>query len=134
MTDKERMEARGKIIMDMPLNFNEALVYIMKDHGSGKTTIENLAAALGVSERTIIRLRQEERTNYSTDLIIGLCVAMHLPPWLSRPFIQRANITVSSYGKSGYYGTILDCYYMDTIATVQVFLEKNAYHKLVMEE
>ena len=134
MTDKERMEARGKIIMDMPLNFNEALVYIMKDHGSGKTTIENLAAVLGVSERTIIRLRQEERTNYSTDLIIGLCVAMHLPPWLSRPFIQRANITVSSYGKSGYYGTILDCYYMDTIATVQEFLEKNGYHKLVLEE
>ena len=65
MTEKERMEARGKIISGMPLSFHEALVYIMKDHGSGKTTVEKLAEAMGVSERTIIRLRQEERQVYS---------------------------------------------------------------------
>ena len=53
-------------------------------------TIEELEEQAFLSRRTISRLRTEERRDYSLDQVIAICVALHLPPWLSREMIQRA--------------------------------------------
>ena len=135
MTSQERKKARDRLMKGLlPLSFSEALVYLMRDHGNGKVTVEKLAESAMLSRITVSRLRNEERASYPLDIVIALCIGLHLPPWLSAILLEKAHLTVPRYGKCGYYGEILDCLFMDTIRDVQDFLEKNEYPKLKLND
>ncbi len=62
--------------------------------------------------------------------MIAICIGLNLPPWLSDILLDKAGLVVKRYGAYGYYGTILDCFYMDTIKDVQQFLNENGYPPL----
>ena len=126
MTLKEAERAKNQLMEEMPLSFHGALAYIMK----GRTTVDELVKRIPISRRTLLRLRTEERKSYKLDQIIAICIGLHLPPWLSEILLDKAGLSVKRYGAYGYYGTILDCFYMDTIQDVQKYLSENGYEPL----
>ena len=126
MTVKEAERAKNKLMEEMPMSFHGALAYIMK----GRMTVEELEKRIPLSRRQILRLRTEDRKNYELDQVIALCIGLNLPPWLSDILLEKAGLTVKRYGAYGYYGTILDCFYMDTMKDVQQFLSDNGFEPL----
>ena len=112
----------------MPLSFHGALAYIMK----GRMTVDELVKRIPISRNTLLRIRTEDRKNYNLDQIIAICIGLNLPPWLSEVLLDKAGLSVKRFGAYGYYGTILDCFYMDTIQEVQEFLQKNGYDQLAL--
>ena len=126
MSLKEAERAKNKLMEDMPMSFHSALAYIMK----GRTTVDELVKRIPISRSTLLRLRTEERKKYNLDQIVAICIGLHLPPWLSEILLEKAGLSVKRYGAYGYYGTILDCFYMDTIQEVQKFLTDNGYDPL----
>ncbi len=133
-TARERTEAKNRLMAGMPLSFHETLEYLMRDHGCGKITVEKLSEDSQISQRTIIRLRNEERVSYKLDLVVALCIGLHIPPWLSEVLLDKARLSVKRYGEFGYYGEILDCNFMDTVGEVQVFLTENGYKPLNLKD
>lgn len=123
---KDAQKMKDRLMEDMPLSFHGALSYIMK----GRVTVDDLKDRIPLSRNTILRLRTEERPSYELDQVIALCIGLNLPPWLSEILLDKAGLTVKRYGPKGYYGVILDCFYMDTINEVQKFLEDNGYPEL----
>ena len=123
---KDAEKRKTALMEDMPMTFHGALSYIMK----GRVTVDELTKRIPLSRSTILRLRTEERKSYDLDQVIALCVGLHLPPWLSGILLEKAGLTVKRYGPYGYYGTILDCFYMDTIEEVQQFLKDNDFDEL----
>ena len=85
-------------------------------------------------EETIRRYRSTEQTSYNPDIVVAVCIALHLPPWLSRLMLDKAGFTVKSYGPRGYYGEILDCCFMDSIPEVQDYLRSAGYPLLRLQE
>ena len=117
---------KNQLMEDMPMSFHGALSYIMK----GRVTVDELVKRIPISRSTLLRLRTEERKKYNLDQIVAICIGLNLPPWLSEILLDKAGLTVKRYGAYGYYGTILDCFYMDTIQEVQKFLGDNGYEPL----
>ena len=76
----EKAEEERKVLANMPACFPEALRYVMTRFGF---TQEALAFESQVSESTIGRYRTGKVKHYSEKNVVALCVAMHLPPWLS---------------------------------------------------
>lgn len=128
LTAKERLKRQKELMDQMPVSFPDALAYIMK----GRIKEEDLAEKSYLSVSTIARLRSEERLNYNLDQIIAICIAMHLPPWLSEALLDRAHLDIKRYGLFGYYREILDCYFMYDIDTVQAFLIENGLKPLAL--
>ena len=106
----------------------------MENRDGGKITIEELAAAAQVSRKTIERYRKEDQRAYQEDKVVAICIALHLPPWLSRTLLDKARITVRNHGPRGHYGEILDCCFMDSVGDVQRYLEENGYPKLDLQD
>ena len=126
LTIKEAERMKNQLMEDMPVSFHGALSYIMK----GRVTVDELVKRIPISRSTLLRLRTEERKKYNLDQVIAICIGLNLPPWLSEILLDKAGLTVKRYGAYGYYGTILDCFYMDTIQEVQKFLSDNGYEPL----
>ena len=80
-----------------------------------------------------MRLRSEERKSYDLDQVVAICIGLHLPPWLSEVLLDRAGLKVKRYGEFGYFGIILDCFYMDDIDAVQNFLSANGLPSLNLD-
>lgn len=80
LSEKERAEEVNRVLVNMPACFPEALRYVMTRFGF---TQEALAFESKVSESTIGRYRNGKVESFSEKNVVALCVAMHLPPWLS---------------------------------------------------
>lgn len=80
LSEKERAEEVNRVLVNMPACFPEALRYVMTRFGF---TQEALAFESKVSESTIGRYRTGKVKHYSEKNVVALCVAMHLPLWLS---------------------------------------------------
>ena len=117
---RARMDDMARLLRELPPSFPEALTCLMR---RAHVTIEQLEERAFISARTISRLRTEERSEYALDQVIALCVALHLPPWLSRELLRRAGFSLRQSGQHLAYQCILDCMFMDEVADVQRFLE-----------
>ena len=131
---RERLDRRNRLMQSMPTSFPDALVYLMEKRAEGPVTVEKLAAAAQVSSKTIQRYRNDLSASYNPDVVVAICIALHLPPWLSRLMLDKAGIVVRSYGPRGYYGEILDCCFMDTVPEVQQYLRSAGYPALRLQE
>lgn len=119
LSAKERLEHMTRVLNALPSSFPEAMDFLMR---ASKVTTEQLVERCGLSESTITRLRTKESDNYKMDQVIVLCVALHLPPWLSGEMLNKAGLTLRSTKQHRAYRLILDCLFMDTIDEVQSFL------------
>lgn len=134
LTARERLVRRNRLMASMPGTFSDALVYLMENRDEGPVTLEELAALAHVSRRTVSRYRNGEYAAYDPDVVVAMCIGLHLPPWLSRLMLDLAGFSVKSYGPRGYYGEILDCCFMDTIPEVQEYLRAAGYPELKLQE
>ena len=80
LSENEKAEEERKVLANMPACFPAALRYVMKRFGF---TQEALAFESKVSESTIGRYRNGKVESFSEKNVVALCVAMHLPPWLT---------------------------------------------------
>lgn len=126
MTIQEGERVKTDLMMGMPGTFHGALAYIMK----GRVTVDELVSRVPISRSTLLRLRTVERKEYNIDQVVAICVGLHLPPWLSEVLLEKAHLSVKSYGPLGHYGTILTCFFEDTIEEVQDFLVNNGLPRL----
>lgn len=127
LSSEDRLAAMTQVLNELPLSFHEALIYLMKQ---AHMTIERLEEGAGISARTISRLRTEERRDYSLDQVIAICIALHLPPWLSREMIAKAGFLFRPIQQHRAYQLVLDCMFMDTLDDVQKFLVESGCNKL----
>lgn len=116
---KERLEHMNRVLNALPDSFPEAMDYLMR---SSKVTTEQLVERTSLSESTITRLRTRESDNYKMDQVVVLCVALHLPPWLSSEMLCKAGLTLRCTRQHRAYRLILDCMFMDSVEMVQNFL------------
>ena len=93
-------------------------------------TIEGMEERAGISARTISRMRTQERRDYSLDQVIAICIALQLPPWLSREMIAKAGYLLRPIKQHQAYQLVLDCMFMDSVEDVQRFLAEAGCEKL----
>jgi len=77
LSPQERIRKMNDVLDNLPRSFPKALCYVMK---LNHITIEDLAWASQISERTISRYRTSEADSYSEDRVVAMCIAMKLPP------------------------------------------------------
>ena len=93
LTDAQRLEKAEKILDNMPGAFPKALSYVMR---LSHITIEQLAENAHISPSTIDRYKRFGReTSYNPEKIVAMCIAMHLPPWLSTELLKAAGISLT---------------------------------------
>jgi len=134
LSPAQRIARREAFMREMPNSFSDALRYVMAHRDGGAITLEELAAAAQISRKTVERYRSREQNAYDPDKVVALCIALHLPPWLSRILLDKARVTVRNWGPTGYLGEILDCCFMDTVPQVQQYLREAGYPPLKLQE
>lgn len=117
----ERAKKEAEVLNDMPNSFPKALCYVMKLSGFTK---EALAYESKVSESTIGRYRTGKVKHYSEKNVVALCVAMHLPPWLSFKLIGKAGFSLAATREQQAYLMVLSCMYMRSIDEVNDYLRE----------
>ena len=120
LSPPERIRKMNEVLDSLPRSFPKALCRVMK---LAHVTIEQLAEASQVSDSTISRYRRTGQVEcYSEDKIVAMCVAMKLPPWLSRELIKAAGFGLSETPSQRTYMMILDCMYTASVDEVQAVL------------
>ena len=119
LSQPERISKMNDVLDNLPRSFPKALCYVMR---LAHVTIEQLAEVSQVSDRTISRYRTGETKSYSADKIVAMCVAMRLPPWLSRELIKAAGVGLSETPRQRTCMMILDCMYTASVDEVQAVL------------
>lgn len=117
----ERAKKEAEVLNDMPNSFPKALCYVMRLSGFTK---EALAYESKVSESTIGRYRTGKVKHYSEKNVVALCVAMHLPPWLSFKLIGKAGFSLAATREQQAYLMILSCMYMRSVDEVNDYLRE----------
>mgnify|MGYP003087736395 FL=1 len=117
----ERAKKEAEVLNDMPNSFPKALSYVMKLSGFTK---EALAYESKVSESTIGRYRTGKVKHYSEKNVVALCVAMHLPPWLSFKLIGKAGFSLDATREQQAYLMVLSCMYMRSVDEVNDYLRE----------
>lgn len=128
LSEIERAKKEAEVLNDMPNSFPKALCYAMKLYGCTK---EALAFESKVSESTIGRYRTGKVKHYSEKNIVALCVAMHLPPWLSFSFIEKAGFALAKTEEQQAFMTVLNCMYMKSVDEVDEYLKARGNEPLV---
>lgn len=103
LSENEKAEEERKVLANMPACFPAALRYVMTRFGF---TQEALAFESKVSESTIGRYRNGKVKSFSEKNVVALCVAMHLPPWLSFALIAKAGFSLAATREQQAYEAI----------------------------
>ena len=120
LSPSERIRKMNEVLDNLPRSFPKALCYVMK---LAHMTIERLAEVSQVSDSTISRYRRTGQVeSYSEDKIVAMCVAMRLPPWLSRELVKAAGVGLSETSRQRTCMMILNCMYTASIDEVQAVL------------
>ena len=117
----ERAKKEAEVLNDMPNSLPKALCYVMRLSGFTK---EALAYESKVSESTIGRYRTGKVKHYSEKNVVALCVAMHLPPWLSFKLIGKAGFSLAATREQQAYLMVLSCMYMRSVDEVNDYLRE----------
>lgn len=119
LSPQERIRKMNDVLDNLPRSFPRALCYVMD---LVDVTIERLAEASQISDRTISRYRTGKAKSYSEDKIVAMCVAMRLPFWLSRELIKAAGVGLSETPRQRTYAMVLECMYTASVDEVQAVL------------
>ena len=130
LSENEKAEEERKVLANMPACFPAALRYVMTRFGF---TQEALAFESKVSEPTIGRYRNGKVESFSEKNVVALCVAMHLPPWLSFALIAKAGFSLAATKEQLAHLMILNCMYMRSIDEVNEYLRERGTDALSRE-
>lgn len=131
-TPKERLKAMDSYVRELrKYDFPEMLVKLMSD---ANVTVEQMVDVTGISERTLIRLRKEQRETYSIDQLVGVIVCLHLPPAVSNLLLERAGIHLEGNPQMMIYLMIINLHFMDSLQDVQKRIAEYGHAKLKLKD
>ena len=78
-------------------------------------TEEKIAEAADIEVRTLQRLKNDEDQNPTMETIIALCIAMTLPPVISRTLIEKAGHKFKANTRDFMYGFLIDACYTQSL-------------------
>lgn len=78
-------------------------------------TEEDIAGYSEIDVRTIQRLRNDDEQNPSIETIIQICIAMQLPPQISRVLINKGGYQLRANNKDFMYGFLIDGCYLQSL-------------------
>lgn len=104
LSENEKAEEERKVLANMPACFPAALRYVMTRFGS-----------------------------FSEKNVVALCIAMHLPPWLSFALIAKAGFSLAATKEQLAHLMILNCMYMRSIDEVNEYLRERGNASLSRE-
>ena len=119
LSQPERIHKMNDVLDNLPRSFPKDLCYVMD---LVDVTIEWLAEASQISDRTISRYRTGKAKSYSEDKIVAMCVAMKLPPWLSRDLVKVAGFRLAETERQRTCAMVLECMYTASVDEVQAVL------------
>ena len=132
MPEEEAQQQKNmQYLSKLPRLFPEMLVQLMTDC---KVSVEKLAGLTGMSTRTINRLRNEARPEYSIHQIVAIIVGLHLPPWISDELLDAASIRLSGNPAAYKYKCVVTCMFMEKYTTVQKHLAKIGVKNIVLDD
>ncbi len=108
LTLKEITELQSSVIASLPCKPGEALKALMKM--SGDVSQEKLAE-LTLMSRGAVRNWMNEEYTFRPETAIRIIIGLHLPPWLSKRFLDICGVTCQYHGLHLIYRNILDCHY-----------------------
>ena len=91
--------------------------FMKKNH----ITVDSLANELGISSRQLRRLRNGDMKP-TFEMLVALCIGMHLEPWNSEVLFRSAWRRFPSTGEGKIYVFLLRCCYTRSIAECNRFL------------
>lgn len=117
LSEKERFSKAEEMVLEMPSSFPLALAYVMS---LANVTIEKLAEEAHISTSTVDRYKRKgKEQTYNPDKVVAMCIAMHLPPWLSFELMARAGFNVTGSIRNHTLVRVLLTMYGKTIDEVQ---------------
>ena len=129
--EHEEVKEIAKIVNQLPVPFNDSLVFLMKWKG---ITVERLAEKALVSAKTIQRMRNEQEHGWDLDLVIAVCIGLQLPPSLSNLLLEKTGHKLMVGEKGMTYSHLLATRYQGTIHEVNEYLETTGYSRLSDKE
>ena len=120
-----------RYLRKLPRFFPDMLVQLMDDCD---VSVEELSGRTGISTRTINRLRNEPRAEYSADQIVAIIVGLHLPPWVSDQVLKATSINFSDNLATYNYSYVVSCMFMDTFEAVKSHLALMGLKNLCLED
>lgn len=121
----------SKVLQEMPGGFSGSLKYLMNWR---KKTVEKLAEECSLDTRTIQRMRNDEDYDTTIESIVAMCVALKLPPMISKPFIDRSSFSIGSGEKAMALQFVLNGCYTKTIYECNALLIQIGYQPLTKEK
>lgn len=101
-----------KVAQSLPMTFSGALDQLIE---WSDMTIEALAEASEISEKTIQRLRYNEPDNVSIESVVQLCIGMQLEPMLSDYLLKASGKSLMMTAQHTMYYFLLHSYYTHSI-------------------
>lgn len=112
----------------LPSGFFAALDFLRLEK---KMTQEKLEEVSGVSAKKIARERKKTKWSLSRDEVIGLCIGLNMPPWLSQEMLKRAHVALDDKDPTDMmYSMILELHFMDKITDIQQLLKSEGCEAL----
>ncbi len=112
----------------LPSGFFAALDFLRLEK---KMTQEKLEEVSGVSAKKIARERKKTKWSLSRDEVIGLCIGLNMPPWLSQEMLKRAHVALDDKDPTDMmYSMILELHFMDKITDIQQLLRSEGCEEL----
>ena len=102
-----------KAVIDM--NFNDMTVKLMEKK---RLSVNKLAELTGLSDDTIKKMRNRLDIQFPIREVVAVCIAMHLPPPSSEPYINKCPSKFLDSVEMRLYEYALNQWYMDSVPEV----------------
>lgn len=127
---RNRMIELQKLAMSLPGSFSGTVSKLIEWSGLTLAKVEEQSL---ISERTLYRMRTDENYNVSLELILQLCIGLHLPPEISDILISRSSKRLGNMELHFLYRFLLNCCYTSTIFECNDILEAQGFSRLGKE-
>ena len=127
---RNRMIELQKLAMSLPGSFSGTVSKLIEWSGLTLAKVEEQSL---ISERTLYRMRTDENYNVSLELILQLCIGLHLPPEISDILLSRSSKRLGNMELHFLYRFLLNCCYTSTIFECNNILEAQGFSRLGKE-
>ena len=127
---RHRMIELQELVMSLPGSFSGTVSKLIE---WSELTLAKVEEQSLISERTLYRMRTDENYNVSLELIIQLCIGLHLPPEISSVLISRSTKQLGNMELHFLYRFLLNCCYTSTIFECNDILAAQGFRHLGKE-
>ena len=127
---RNRMIELQELAISLPGSFSGTVSKLIE---WSELTLAKVEEQSLISERTLYRMRTDENYNASLELIIQLCIGLHLPPEISAILISRSSKRLGNMELHFLYRFLLNCCYTSTIFECNDILEAQGFNRLGKE-